>query len=163
MYQGHDFRWYDQVLEHLLTANIPAFEQDLQTIMEQTVSVHDTSQNPEAFYHGLMIGMTVSLYGNKNYEIKSNREAGYGRYDYLVLCHDPLRPSLVIELKRVAATAAEKADIELLMRKLEATAEEALQQMQQQQYVAEAKQRGKSRIVKLAIAFCGKRFKMLTS
>ncbi len=38
-----------------------------------TFSVHDTSKDPEAFYHGFMVGATANLFYNKNYEIKSNQ------------------------------------------------------------------------------------------
>lgn len=33
-------------------------------------------KNHEAFYHGLMLGLTASL-EPKNYEIQSNKESGY--------------------------------------------------------------------------------------
>ena len=69
----------------------PAFEADFRHLVEETFSVHDTSKDPEAFYHGFMVGATASLYHNKNYEIKSNRESGYGRYDYMIFSHDIIK------------------------------------------------------------------------
>ncbi|MCC2666693.1 MAG: Protein of unknown function (DUF1703)/Predicted AAA-ATPase, partial [Gammaproteobacteria bacterium] len=73
---GHGITWYNQFLDHLLTGNIDLFEKELKELMEQTVSSHDTSHNPEAFYHGLMIGLTASLYHSEHYEIESNKESG---------------------------------------------------------------------------------------
>ncbi len=62
--------WYREFLQNLLAGNIDAFETGLQHIFEQTVSVHDVAKQPEAFYHGLIIGLTASLYGHPNYIIR---------------------------------------------------------------------------------------------
>ena len=78
-----------------------AFEKDLKHIFEQTVSYHDFAKEPEAFYHGFMIGITASLYGHRNYEIKSNRESGYGRYDYIIFSRDLEKPTIIFEFKKV--------------------------------------------------------------
>ena len=98
---GHGVEWYNNFLNHLLTGDLDAFERELTEIMEQTVSVHDTSRDPEAFYHGLMVGFTASLYQSKNYEIQSNRESGYGRYDYIIFSRDKNKLTLLLEFKRV--------------------------------------------------------------
>ena len=82
------------IFNHLLIGDIPAFEADFRHLVEETFSVHDTSKDPEAFYHGFMVGATASLYHNKNYEIKSNRESGYGRYDYMIFSHDISKPTI---------------------------------------------------------------------
>jgi hypothetical protein len=71
--------WYNEFLKNLLNGNMKEFSEGLSYIMEQTVSVHDVAREPEAFYHGLMIGLTASLYGHPNYETRSNRESGHGR------------------------------------------------------------------------------------
>ena len=60
----------------------------------------------------------------------------------------------MLEFKRVAADD----DLDRLMRKLEAAAEAGLTQIEVQHYVAEAEKRGSSRVINIAIAFCGKRF-----
>src|SRR5207302_1024785 len=66
---GYGIEWTNQFLDHLLMSHLPAFEQDLKQVMEQTVSHHDTSRDPEAFYHGLMIGLTASLFYHPNYAL----------------------------------------------------------------------------------------------
>jgi hypothetical protein len=153
---GHGIAWYNQFLTHLLTGNIELFEKELRDVMEQTVSSHDTGQNPEAFYHGLMVGLTASLYHNEHYEIQSNKESGYGRYDYLIFARDKSKLTLLMEFKKVSAVQAP----EQLEIRLEQASQEALDQINQKHYVAEAKQRSSSNILKIGLAFCGKRFKI---
>ena len=120
--------------------------------------MHDTSKDPEVFYHGFMVGVTASLYHHQNYEIKSNRESGYGRYDYMIFSHDVNRPTILLEIKRV--TAAQKKDTADLDELLSQTAAQALAQIHQQQYLTEAKQRGRTKLLKIGLAFCGKHFKI---
>ncbi|MCE3239445.1 MAG: Protein of unknown function (DUF1703)/Predicted AAA-ATPase [Gammaproteobacteria bacterium] len=153
---GHGIAWYNQFLTHLLTGNIDLFEKELRNVMEQAVSSHDTGRNPEAFYHGLMIGLTASLYYNEHYEIQSNKESGYGRYDYLIFSRDKSKPTLVLEFKKINALQSSE-NIEI---QLEKAAQEALNQIDQKHYVAEAKQRGSTHILKIGLAFWGKRFKI---
>ncbi|MCE3239087.1 MAG: hypothetical protein K0R24_2068 [Gammaproteobacteria bacterium] len=154
---GHGIEWYNQFLTHLLTGNIDLFEKELQEVMEQTVSSHDTGRHPEAFYHGLMIGLTASLYHNEYYEIQSNKESGYGRYDYLIFARDKNKPTLLLEFKKVSAKDKELEQLDI---HLEQAAQEALDQIDQKHYLAEAKQRGSTNILKIGLAFCGKRFKI---
>lgn len=155
---GHGVEWFNQFLNHLLTGNLTAFEADFRHLVEETFSVHDTSKDPEAFYHGFMVGATASLYHNKNYEIKSNRESGYGRYDYLIFSHDDSKPTILFEIKRVKMT--EKISADDLDKILTQAAQQALAQIQQQNYLSEARQRGRTNILKIGLAFCGKRFKV---
>jgi hypothetical protein len=153
---GHGIVWYNQFLTHLLTGNIELFEKELKELLEQTVSSHDTGRNPEAFYHGLMVGLTASLYHNEQYEIQSNKESGYGRYDYLIFSRDKNKPTLLLEFKKVDfVKEPEQLDIHL-----EQADQEALNQIDQKHYMAEAKQRGSTDILKIGLAFCGKRFKI---
>lgn len=149
--------WHDQFIHHLLEGNITAFEQDLTKIMEQTVSVHDMASEPEAFYHGLMIGLTASLHGHENYELRSNRESGYGRYDYLILSRDVNKFSIILELKKVKLPEGKNAQKALLLM-LQSEAQVALQQIEKQAYISEIKQRDLHKILKIGVAFCGKRF-----
>ena len=110
--------WFENFLNHLLTGNLTAFEADFRHLVEETFSVHDTSKDPEVFYHGFMVGATASLYHNKNYEIKSNRESGYGRYDYMIFSHDLSKPTILIEIKRVKATEKmDTADLDKILLK----------------------------------------------
>lgn len=153
---GYGIEWYNSFLNHLLSGNLEEFERELAQVMESTVSSHDISRDPEAFYHGLMIGLTASLYQSKNYEIQSNRESGYGRYDYMIFSRDKSKPSLLLEFKRIDLVK----DSERLTTKLEQAAREAVEQIGKTRYSVEAERRGSTNIIKMGIAFCGKRFKI---
>ncbi len=128
--------------------------------MEYTISHHDTAQNPEAFYHGFMIGLTASLHYDDNYQIQSNRESGYGLYDYLILSKNPERPSLVIELKRFVRP--KKMSDDELTQKLKETAQQGLEQALVKQYAAQASQESKAPVIQLSLAFCGKEFEWVS-
>ncbi len=152
---GFGIPWYHTFLESLLDGNIVEFENKLKLILERIVSVHDMSHSPEAFYHGLLVGLTASLSDRKDYEIKSNRESGYGRYDYMILSKLPNKPTIIFEFKKVKLSEEELETIKL---KLEESAIDALNQINARGYVVEAKQCGAKNILKIGLAFSGKRF-----
>lgn len=154
---GYGVEWYNEFLDHLLNGNMQEFSKGLNQIMEQTVSVHDVAREPEAFYHGLMIGLTASLYGHPNYETRSNRESGNGRYDYLIISRDEKKLTLLLELKKTDLPE-NKRNSDEIKTILENAAQAALEQIEQRSYIAEAKQRGITNILKIGIAFSGKRF-----
>ncbi len=153
--------WYDQFLNALLTGNIEKFSSELKKIMEHTVSVHDTGGSPEAFYHGLMIGLTASLHASPFYDTRSNRESGSGRYDYAIISRDDQKLSILMEFKQVKEMG-DKVLSELKMTDLlKKTAEAALDQISQKSYCAEIEQRGLTRVLKIGLAFSGKKFCLL--
>jgi Predicted AAA-ATPase/PD-(D/E)XK nuclease superfamily len=144
---GFGFEWYSEFIHQLLHGDIANFTQGLQEVMQQTASFHDLAKEPEAFYHGLILGLTASLHGHPQYEIRSNRESGKGRYDYAIIARDPDQLSLILEFKKAS-------DAELT------SAESALQQIDKLDYVTELKQRGNRAIMGIGIAFSGKRFEV---
>ncbi len=150
---------HNQFLEELLQGDIPAFEESFRFLLENTISVHDLSQNPEAFYHGFMTGLTAHLQSHPAYELKSNKESGYGRYDYFILSKDPKKPSLLMEFKRVSVSKMDT--LETIEALLETAAQAALKQIEEKAYDREAQHCGCSTLLKIAIAFCGKRFKLV--
>ena len=98
-----------------------------------------------------------ALLGTSAYETRSNRESGYGRYDYLILARDPNKLSILLEFKQVPLPANKK-ETEKLQDVLNKAAQEALQQIDQQTYFMELKQRNLPNILKVGLAFSGKRF-----
>ena len=63
----------------------------MEDIAEYSMSYFDTAKNkgkhaPENFYHGLVLGLIVSM--RKEYRIVSNRESGEGRYDIAIYPFD---------------------------------------------------------------------------
>ncbi len=155
--------WYDQFLGALLTGNIEKFSSELKKIMEHTVSVHDTSRSPEAFYHGLMIGLTASLHASPSYEIRSNRESGEGRYDYAIISKEAQKLSILMEFKQVKEPEGKTLSESKMMDLLKQTAETALDQISQKAYCAEIEQRGLTSVLKIGLAFSGKKFCLVHS
>jgi PD-(D/E)XK nuclease superfamily len=64
----------------------------------------------------------------------------------------------LLEIKRVKKT--EKMSPEDLEKVLTETAQQALMQIEQQNYLSEARQRGRTNIIKIGLAFCGKHFQI---
>jgi hypothetical protein len=150
---GKGIEWYNQFLNDLLTGNMEELQKGLHEIMLQTISVHDFSRAPEAFYQGLMIGLTASL-DKDQYEKRSNRESGYGRYDIVIIPKNTDKLAILLELKSVKVPKKE----EDLKPQLEKAAKEALDQIEKNKYSAELKQRGIGDVLKIGLAFCGKEF-----
>ena len=144
---GHGLLWYNQFTAALISGNMAVFSSSLQKIMMQIVSFHDLAKEPEAFFHGLLLGFIASL--QETHEIKSNRESGLGRYDILLIPHDVSQLGIVIELKA-------KQPHETIS--LESLANMALEQIDEKRYTVEFTPRGITHILKIAIAFSGKHF-----
>lgn len=103
---------------------------------------------PERFYHGFVLGLVVEL--AERYNITSNRESGFGRYDVML---EPKRKddfAVIMEFK-VRETEEEAS--------LEETANEALEQIERQKYAASLEARGiaAAKIRKYGFAFEGKK------
>ncbi len=134
--------WYDQFLDALLTGNMEKFSVELKQFMEHTVSVHDTVRSPEAFYHGLMVGLTASLHASPFYEIRSNRESGDGRYDYAIISREAQKLSIIMGFKQVKEPEGKTLSDSEMTELLKKTAETALAQISEKSYCAEIEQRG---------------------
>ena len=99
----------------------------------------------EGFYHGMVLGLVASL--SSKYYIRSNREAGEGRFDLQLEPKDRTLPGILMEFK--AASASEK-------EKLPDLAEEALSQTEDKEYQRDLEDRGVTDIVRYGIAFSGR-------
>ena len=98
----------------------------------------------EGFYHGMMLGLCAVL-GNR-YQVRSNREAGLGRFDIQLMPLTKGVPGFIFEFKH---TNDEHADLKSL-------AESALRQIEQKRYDTELCDAGVHAIIKIGIAFRGK-------
>ena len=130
------------LLEAMQEGETEDFEDGLQEILRNMVSYHDAVQ-PESFYHGLMLGLSVWL--ESRYRIRSNRESGYGRFDLAFFPKRPALPGLVLEFK-----AVEKEE------DLAQGAEDACRQIEEKAYATELEAEGVQDIWKYGIAFCKK-------
>jgi len=63
------------------------------------LSYHDFAGSPEKVYHALVLGMLVWL--SNDYEIRSNRESGYGRYDIISIPQKKSNQGIIIGFKRI--------------------------------------------------------------
>ena len=105
-------------------------------------------EHPERFYHGFVLGLMVGL--RDRFEITSNRESGFGRYDVVLKPYDKEKDyAYIIEFK-VFRAAKEKT--------LEETVANALSQIEEKQYEAALAANGiaPERIRKYGFAFQGK-------
>ena len=133
------------LLESLVTGQISIFSEILQALIINTMSFYDIpADEPERVYHAFVLGLLVTLEGR--YEVKSNRESGFGRYDVCLIPKDPLALGIIMEFKKIKETES-----------LEKGADEALEQIEKKQYEQEVRNRGISNILKLGLAFQGKK------
>ena len=135
--------YFRDMISALKQGNVKIFEKKLQEILLTNVSYHDVGQE-EKYYHNLVLGMILSI--SKEYEIHSNLESGYGRYDISLEPRDKTKPGFILELK-VAKSEEE----------LEKKAREALLQIEKKRYDTTMKAKGITKILKLGIAFFSKK------
>lgn len=140
---------YNCFIKALLSDDVDFMIEYLNRTSEEVFSFYDTSGNePERFYHGLVLGMILDL--KDQYRIRSNRESGLGRFDVLL---EPIQPDLyhaiILEFK-VHRPRKEKDLVQ--------TALTALQQIEDKNYAAELISHGilVDNIYKYGIAFKGK-------
>ncbi|CAL7880586.1 AAA-ATPase-like domain-containing protein [Fusobacterium necrophorum subsp. funduliforme] len=139
--------YFQDMISALQKEDIKVFEKKLQEILLSNVSYHDVGQE-EKYYHNFILGMILSL--SKEYEIHSNLESGYGIYDISLEPKDKRKLGFILELK-IAKSEEE----------LEKRAKEALEQIEEKNYDVSMKQKGVSNILKLGLAFYGKRVLVL--
>ncbi|MBR2214983.1 MAG: AAA family ATPase [Selenomonadaceae bacterium] len=139
------------VLEDMLTAMTEGrgtdFARFLEELLRDFVSYHDSSHQPETFYHGLLLGLAVWFTGK--YRVESNRESGYGRFD---LAFFPLKenaPGVILELKTVKKE-----------REMEKAAQAALKQIKTKAYETELTRQGVKTVWRYGVAFCGKKMRL---
>ena len=143
---------YNAFIKALLLDDVKAMNLYMNRVALETFSYFDTGkapslEEPERFYHGVVLGLMVELAGR--YILTSNRESGFGRYDVML---EPKRAednAYIIEFKVQDTDEKELAD----------TVQDALRQIDRQNYETALAAKGiaRERIRKYGFAFCGKR------
>lgn len=143
---------YNQFMKALLSDDIDAMNYYMNQIIMTTFSYFDVGQNePERFYHGFVLGLIADQ--TDIYEIQSNRESGFGRYDVMMIPkikETKKYPAIIMEFK-VRNIKREES--------LEDTVQTALTQIKEKCYDAELYDRGlkKEEIHHYGFAFEGKK------
>ncbi|WFD12434.1 AAA family ATPase [Tepidibacter hydrothermalis] len=135
---------FNYMLKSLTTGDIETFEEILSEYLIKSASYFDIDES-EKFYHAFVLGILVAL--NEEYEVKSNRESGYGRYDIMVIPKDKTKLGVIIEFKKVSKRRKET---------LETAVDKAIVQIKDRNYRQELVDRGIKNILELGIAFEGK-------
>ncbi len=92
---------YDQLLQSLITGDVATFSEIFKKFLLSAFSFFDVSADePEKIYHSFVLGMLIGL--KDRYEVKSNRESGYGRYDVMLIPKNPQDLGVVFEFKKLA-------------------------------------------------------------
>jgi hypothetical protein len=143
---------YNDFVRALLVDDLDAMNEYMNRVCESVFSSFDTGNHPsrtepERFYHGFVLGLMVDLQGR--YQITSNRESGFGRYDVML---EPLNredPAIIIEFK-VFNKRREQT--------LEDTLQSALNQIEEKKYEQTLLDKGieEERIRKYGFAFEGR-------
>ena len=163
MFRKMILRWFtpakmetNEFIKALINGDVESMNAYMNKVTLKTISYFDSGnspsdEEPERFFHGLVLGLMVDQ--TENYIITSNRESGYGRYDIMLEPIDKSNenlPCIVIEFK-VINPKKEKT--------LEETVEAALKQIEDKGYDAELVKRGvkKENIHHYGFAFKGKK------
>ena len=138
------------IQEALFTGDAAKLKESMGKLLMESVSFYDASE--ESFYHGLVLGLCAMM--DNRYHVRSNREAGKGRFDIQLMPKVKAMPGILIELK-----SAKKADHS----ELKTLATAALSQINDRKYDVEMISQGITDIIKYGVAFSGKEIEILTA
>ncbi|MBQ3514631.1 MAG: AAA family ATPase [Lachnospiraceae bacterium] len=145
---------YNRFITAMLAGDVDEMNEYMNEISCEIFSYFDTGKRvskkaqPERFYHGFVLGLVVDLKGR--YQVTSNRESGFGRYDIMLEPLNPVRDDAIIIEFKVFNPRKEQS--------IEETLASALAQIDKKQYETTLVSKGipKERIRKYGFAFEGK-------
>lgn len=143
---------YNDFIRAMLENDVDAMNEYINRITRVSFSYFDTGsdasgEEPERFYHGFVLGLLVEL--QNRYQLRSNRESGFGRYDVMLEPKDQNGDAYILEFK--VKNKRKEAN-------LEETLAAAKKQIEEKQYAAELISRGiaEERIHSYGFVFEGK-------
>lgn len=127
---------YNDFIRAMLENDVDAMNEYINRITRVSFSYFDTGsdasgEEPERFYHGFVLGLLVEL--QNRYQLRSNRESGFGRYDVMIEPEDQNGDAYILEFK--VKNKRKEAN-------LEETLAAAKKQIEEKQYAAELISRG---------------------
>ena len=134
----------NMIAESLYVNDIRKLQKAVSDYMDKSISFYDAGA--EGFYHGLTLGLIALL--DNQYRIKSNRESGDSRYDISLIPREKKFPGVIMELKW--KSGLEEVELEKLSM-------DALNQIDEKRYDLELKEEGIENVIKIGIAFSGKK------
>lgn len=132
----------------LKNGDIVTVERLFTTFMDKTVSIRDTAvkkEFKENFYHGILLGI---LFYKSGWSVESNRESGEGYYDIAIEIEDE-SIGIIIEVKYAENE------------KFDEACEEAIRQINDNDYTAELREDDMLTILKYGIACYKKKCKVV--
>ena len=145
VYKNSVLQWFEKktekkeltpLYESLLNGDCDKMAEILSENLMETISFYDYQ---ESYYHGFLVGMLKKI---GNYIVQSNRESGNGRPDILVRYPSVRGKAVIIEIK-----------VSKTWQGLEEKCDEALRQIEEQDYEASLRQEGYKDIMKCGVAF----------
>ena len=145
---------YNEFIKAMIQGDIKSMNLYMNDVALATFSNFDVGKHPskrtmpERFYHGFVLGLLVEM--RDRYEVCSNRESGYGRYDVMLIPKNREDRAIILEFK------VRDADEE---KTLEETVKAALAQIEKKEYDVELLSKGiaKEQIRHYGFAFEGKK------
>lgn len=143
---------YNDFIRAMLENDVDAMNEYINRITRVSFSYFDTGsdasgEEPERFYHGFVLGLLVEL--QNRYQLRLNRESGFGRYDVMIEPEDQNGDAYILEFK--VKNKRKEAN-------MEETLAAAKKQIEEKQYAAELISRGiaEERIHSYGFVFEGK-------
>ncbi len=151
---GSTETYYNEFINALLHDNVRKMNTFMNKVALNTFSSFDSGNKPsdqtepERFYHGFVLGMVVNM--ADTYNVRSNRESGYGRYDVMLEPVDKNGKAFIFEFKVLDPDEDEET--------LEDTLAAAHRQIAEKKYETELVSRGfaPEKIRKYGFAFRGR-------
>ena len=94
---------YNEFIRALLEGNVKAMNLYMNDVALATFSSFDVGKyvsertQPERFYHGFVLGLLIEI--RDRYDVRSNRESGFGRYDVMLLPKSKRDNAIILEFK----------------------------------------------------------------